>query len=95
VVVTVLQMRAAAVSRLLVAQPKERMLAIRGGLRLGARIWGDEDAAGPAEVCPPAAASSSYRVSAFTCTHPSPPAAWAGAAEPVDTEPVVGAPWIP
>ena len=52
-------MRAAAVSRLLVAQPKERMLAIRGGLKLGARIWGDEDAAGPAEVCPPAVASSS------------------------------------
>lgn len=26
-------------------QPRERMLAVRGGLRLGARVWGDEDAA--------------------------------------------------
>jgi hypothetical protein len=41
---------AAAATRRLVAQPKERRLAIRGGLQLGARIWGDEEAAGPAEV---------------------------------------------
>jgi hypothetical protein len=78
---------AAAASRLLVAQPKERMLAIRGGLKLGARIWGDEDAA-------PAVARSSYRESAFPCTSLT-PAAWAGAVAPVDAEPVVGTPWIP
>ena len=28
-------------------QPRERMMGIRGGIRLGARIWGNEDAAGP------------------------------------------------
>ena len=31
------------IARRVAAHPKERMLAIRGGLQLGARIWGDED----------------------------------------------------
>jgi len=36
-----------------VLQPKDTLIAIRGGLKLGARIWGDEAAINvPPEVCP-------------------------------------------
>ena len=73
--------------RRLVSPPKERRLAIRGGLELCARIWGDEEAAGPAEVAwlRPVSRAAACAVAADIRR-----LAGASAAEPV-----VGAPRVP